>query len=86
MGQIKLKQSFCGIIGCSHLLGYIIPVANLYQVQSALDFCLFSAQDHFVKEFKEPLNLKYIGKMKCSKATVQQFACYLWQVINDLLE
>jgi hypothetical protein len=47
MGQIKLKQSFCGIIGCSHLLGYIIPVANLYQVQSALDFYLFSAAGSF---------------------------------------
>jgi 6-phosphofructokinase 1 len=34
-----------------------------------LDVGLWLSQnlkDHFVKEFKEPLNLKYIGNMSCS--------------------
>jgi 6-phosphofructokinase 1 len=34
-------------------------------------------KEHFVKEFKEPLNLKYIGNVNWSKSSVHQVACSL---------
>jgi hypothetical protein len=42
-----------------------LPIsAVVYQVQAVPDlFYCPLLQDHFVKEFKEPLNLKYIGKL-----------------------
>ncbi len=36
-----------------------------------------------MKEFKEPLNLKYIGNVNWSKSSVHQVACSLQKVRND---
>jgi 6-phosphofructokinase len=70
---------------CWEIFSFIQICALTCQDWSVLTFCCaLCLQEHFVKEFKEPLNLKYIGNVNWSKSSVHQVACSLWKVRNDV--